>query len=172
VKRKPTRANSRKMWEAARFYRKEADRCQKARAHFSGIVARGCELEAILRIYDFVETRRPKDRCTNLFWLINRALARHWIPHDALRAWNRTERLPLKAYLHAVREARNGVHAHLFDKSLMTRRTMVDITYIVHSVFSFLEIKNARNLMKHLRDHGEISATEYRAWERKQAKIA
>jgi hypothetical protein len=171
VKRNMKRANPTKMWEAARFYRKEADKCQKARAYFSGIVARGCELEAILRIFDFVDTRRPKDRCTSLNWLINRALTRHWIPHDALRAWNKTERLPLKSYLHAVREARNGVHAHLFDESLMSRRTMVDITYVVHSVYSFLEIRNARNLMKGLRDCGEISAAEYRAWEKKQLKI-
>jgi hypothetical protein len=33
---------------------------------FCLLVARSCELEALLRIYDLVETRKPKDRCHNL----------------------------------------------------------------------------------------------------------
>jgi len=103
------------MWAAAKFYCKEAERCTKARAYFSAIVARGCELEALLRIFDFVETRRLKDRCKQLHGLINRAFAKHWIPHDALRHWKKAESVPLKTCLHEVREARNGVHAHLFD---------------------------------------------------------
>lgn len=77
------------MWEAARLYRKEADKCTKVRAYFMAIVARGCELEALLRIFDFVENRRPKDRYSNLNALIDRAFKRHWIPHDALRHWRK-----------------------------------------------------------------------------------
>lgn len=93
------------MLEAARLYRKEADRCAKARAYFMAIVARGCELEALLRIFDFVESRRPKDRSYNLNTLIDRAFKRHWVPHDALRYWKNAEHTPLKACLHEIREA-------------------------------------------------------------------
>jgi hypothetical protein len=156
------------MWDAARLYRKEADKCRKARAYFMAIVARGCELEALLRIYDFVDTRRPKDRCYNLKGLIDRAFKRHWIPHDALRYWKKAEHTPLKTCLHDIREARNGVHAHLFDKHLVTSTAFANITFVVHSMYSFLEIKNARNFMKLLHERGEISDVEYRAWKKKQ----
>jgi len=96
------------MWQAARIYRNEADKCYRASAYFMAMVARGCELEALLHIFDFVENRRPKDRCYNLNALIDRAFKRHWVPHDALRHWRKAERIPLKAYLHAIRETRNG----------------------------------------------------------------
>jgi hypothetical protein len=135
------------MWEAAKFYCKEAGKCFKARAYFSAIVARGCELEALLRIFDFVENRRPKDRCQKLYWLINRAFVRHWIPHDALRYWKKAESIPLKTCLHEIREVRNGVHAHLFKKPLVTRQTVAHVTFVVHAMYTFLEIKNSRNLM-------------------------
>jgi hypothetical protein len=156
------------MWEAARYYCKEAEKCYKAKAYFCAIVARGCELEALLRIFDFVESRRPKDRCYHLKRLIDRAFARHWIPHDALRYWKRVEHTPLKTCLHEIREARNGVHAHLFDKNLVTRQTVANVTFVVHAMYSFLETKNARNLMKHLHDKGEVSDVEYKAWKKKQ----
>jgi len=165
------RVSQNKLWDAARRYRREAEKCYKARAYFSAMVARGCELEALLRIFDFVQTKRPKDRCKNLYGLINRAFARHWIPHDALRYWKKTERTPLKECLHEIREARNGVHAHLLDKNLATRRTVVNVAYMVEAMHSFLEIKNARNLMKHLYERSEISGAEYRTWKKKQTRI-
>jgi hypothetical protein len=170
-KKKARRIYQKKMWEAARLYRKEADKCYKARAYFMAIVARGCELEALLRIFDFVENRRPKDRSYNLNGLIDRAFKRHWIPHDALRHWKKAERIPLKTYLHAIREARNGVHAHLFQKNLVTRRTMANITFVVHAMYSFIETRNARNLMKALHARSEVSDSEYRAWKKEQKKI-
>jgi hypothetical protein len=171
MKRIIKRVYQNKMWEAARFYRREAEECYKAKAYFSAIVVRGCELEALLRIFDFVENRRPKDRCKQLYGLINRAFARHWIPHDALRYWRKVERTPLKTCLHEIREARNGVHAHLFDKRLVTRQTVANIGYVVQAMYSFLEIRNARNLMKHLHRRDEISTAEYRAWKKKQKRI-
>jgi hypothetical protein len=171
VKQKTKRVYQNKMWDAARLYCKEAEKCYKARAYFSAIVARGCELEALLRIFDFVETRRPKDRCKHLYWLINRAFARHWIPHDALRYWKTAEHTPLKTCLKEIREARNGVHANLFEKNLVTRQTAANITFVVHAMYSFLEIKNARNFMKHLHEDGKISDAEYKAWKKKQLKI-
>lgn len=170
MKQKTKRVSQNRMWDAARFYCKEAGKCYKARAYFSAIVARGCELEALLRIFDFVETRRPKLRCKQLHGLINRAFAKHWIPHDALRHWNKVERVPLKTYLHAIREARNGAHAHLFEKNLATRQTATNITYLVHAMYSFFEIKNARNLMKAVHERGEMSDAEYKAWKKKQTK--
>lgn len=169
MKQKTKRLYQSKMWDAARLYRREAEKCYEARAYFSAIVARGCELEALLRIFDFVDSGRPKDRCKHLYGLINRAFARHWIPHDALRYWKRTERTPLKTCLHEIREARNGVHAHLFDKNLVKRRTVANVAYLVKSMYAFLEIKNARNLMKHLHKRGEISSAKYRAWKKKHA---
>jgi hypothetical protein len=99
-----------KMWPAARLYCKEAEKCTKARAYFMAMVARGCELEALLRIFDFVENRGSKDRSYNLNGLIDRAFKRHWIPHDALRYWKKAEHTPLKACLHAIREARKFTH--------------------------------------------------------------
>jgi hypothetical protein len=123
VKQKTKRVYQNKMWDAARFYCKEAEKCYKARAYFSALVARGCELEALLRLFDFVENRRPKDRCKQLYWLINRVFARHWIPHDALRYWKKAERIPLKTCLHEIREARNGVHAHLFERDILSVTT-------------------------------------------------
>ncbi len=159
------------MWEAARFYRKEAEKCYKGRAYFSAIVARGCELEALLRIFDFVESRRPKDRCYQLKGLIDRAFARHWIPHDALRYWKKAEHTPLKTCLHEIREARNGVNAHLFRKDLATRQTVANVTFLVHAMYSFLETKNARNLMKHLHERGEVSDAAYKAWMKNQRKF-
>jgi hypothetical protein len=172
VKKTTKRISQNKMWEAARIYRKEAEKCYKARAYFSAIVARACELEALLRIFDFVENRRPKDRCQQLKWLIDRAFARHWIPHDALRYWKRVEHVPLKTCLHDIREARNGVHAHLFNKNRVTRQAVTNITIVVDAMFSLLEIKNARNFMKHLHEAGEISDVEYKAWKKKQKRIA
>lgn len=168
---KTKRVYQNKMWDAARLYRREAQKCYKARAYFSAIVARGCELEALLRIFDFVQTRRPKDRCKDLYGLINRAFARHWIPHDALRYWKKTEQTPLKQCLHEIREARNGVHAHLFDKSLVTRQTVANVSYVVEAMYSFIETKNARNFMEHLHLRGDISNVEYRAWKKKQVRI-
>lgn len=167
AKKKTQRVYQEKMWEAARFYCKEADKCHKAKAYFAAIVVRGCELEALLRIFDFVQTRRPKDRCKQLHSLINRAFARHWIPHDALRYWKKAGHTPLKACLHDIREARNGVHAHLFHKDAATRRAVANITFVVHSMYSFIETKNARNFMKRLHERGDISDAEYSAWKRK-----
>jgi hypothetical protein len=167
-RRKTKRVYQNKMWEAARLYRKEADKCSKARAYFMAIVARGCELEALLRIFDFVENRHPKDRCYKLDSLINRAFKRHWIPHDALQYWKKAGHTSLKICLHDIREARNGVHAHLFQKDLATRRAAANITFVVHAMYSFLETKNARNFMKHLHERGEISTAEYNACKRKQ----
>jgi len=160
-----------KMWEAARFYRKEAEKSHKAKAYFCALVARGCELEALLRIFDFVETRKPKDRCHNLNGLINRAFKNHWIPHDALRYWKKTHGLPLKECVHEIREARNGVHAHLFQKDLFTRRTVSNVSYIVRSMYEAIEIKNARNLMYALYSRGEVPPAEYWAWKKKSGKI-
>ena len=54
-KKKIRRVYQKKMWEAARFYRKEAEKCHKAKAHFCALVARGCELEALLRIFDLLK---------------------------------------------------------------------------------------------------------------------
>jgi hypothetical protein len=167
VKHNTKRVYQNRMWDAARFYCKEAERCFKARAYFSAIVARGCELEALRRIFDFVENRRPKDRCQQLKWLIDCAFARHWIPHDALRYWKKAEHTSLKTYLHEIREARNGVHAQLFDRDLVTRQTASNITFVVHAMYSFLETKNARNFMKHLHEKGQVSDAEYRAWKKK-----
>jgi hypothetical protein len=39
-------------------------------------------------------------------------------------------------------------------------------------MYSFLETKNARKFMKHVHEKGEISDTEYKAWEKKQKKVA
>lgn len=171
-KQKQKRVHQQKLWDAAKLYRKEAKKATKARAYFCALVARACELEALLRIFDLVDTWRRKDRCRDVYALINRAFARHWIPHDALRAWKRAEKTPLKQCLHEIREARNGVHAHLFDKNLFTRRTVTNVTFLVHSMYSFIEVKNARNFMKLLHEKGEISDAEYRDWKKKQATIA
>ena len=84
------------MWDAVRVCRKEAEKCYKAKAYFAAIAARGCGLEALLRLFDFVESSGPKDPCKQLYGFINRAFARHRIPHDALRHWNKTEHTPLK----------------------------------------------------------------------------
>ena len=170
-KKTKRRVYQNKMWEAASFYRKDAEKCQKAKAYFCALVARGSELEAVLRIFDFVETRKPKDRCHDLYGLINRAFKRHWIPHDALRYWKKTEGTPLKTCLHDLREARNGVHAHLFRKDLFTRRTEANVTYLVRSIYEALEIKNARNLMYALYAKGEIPTAEYWAWKKKETKL-
>lgn len=169
-KKKQKRVYQQKLWDAAKFYCKEAKKSHKARAYFCALVARGCELEALLRIFDFVETNKPKDRCRDLYGLINRALAKHWIPHDALRWWKKTHDTPLKQCLHEIREARNGVHAHLFDKGLFTRLTSANVTYLVHSMYSALEIKNARNLMQALYERGKITPAEYWAWKKKARK--
>jgi hypothetical protein len=72
AKRKTKRVYQNKTWTAARLYCKEAEKCTKARSYFMAIVARGCELEALLRIFDFVESCRTKDRCYNLNALIDR----------------------------------------------------------------------------------------------------
>jgi hypothetical protein len=171
VKKEKKRVYQNKMWAAAKLYRKEAEKCFKAKAYFSAMVARGCELEALLRIFDFVQTKRSKDRCYNFYCLINRAFKNHWIPHDALRAWKMAESASLKTCLHDIREARNGLHAHLFQKDLVKRRVVVNVTYVVEAMFSFLEIKNARNLMRHLREKGSVSDAEYRAWKKEQERI-
>jgi hypothetical protein len=63
------------------------------------------------------------------------------------------------------------VHAHLFERSLATRQTVANVTYVVHTIYSCLEIKNARNLMRHLHEDAKISNAEYRAWKRKQIRI-
>lgn len=159
------------MWDAARLYRKDADKAHKARAYFCALVARACELEALLRIFDHVETRKPKDRCRDFYSLINRAFLKHWVPHDALRWWKKTHRIPLKTALHEIREARNGVHAHLFDKDLFTRRTVSNVTYVVREMYAAIEIKNSRNLMKGLFERGEVTTAEYRAWKNRAGKI-
>ncbi len=62
--------------------------------------------------------------------------------------------------LHGIREARNGVHAHLSDKDVATRRTVANITFVVHAMYSFLETKNARNFTNHLHERGEGSDAE------------
>lgn len=160
-----------RMWEAARFYRKEAEKSYKAKAYFCALVARGCELEALLRIFDLVETSKPKDRCGTLNGLINRAFKKHWIPHDALRYWKKTEGVSLKMCLHDLREARNGVHAHLFEKDLFTRRTAANVAYLVRSMYEAIEIKNARNFMYRLYARGEITPAEYWLWKKKAGKI-
>jgi hypothetical protein len=171
MKKKAKRANQNKIWDAAKFYCRDANKCYKSRAYFSALVTRCCELEALLRIFDFVETRRPKDRCKQLQGLINRAFAKHWIPHDVLRYWKKHQQTSLKTCLHELREARNGVHAHLFQKDLFTRRTASNVTYLVHSMYEALEIKNARNLMAALYERGDITPREYWAWKRTAGRI-
>ena len=71
-----------------------------------------------------------------------------------------------------IREARNGVHAHLFEKGLATARTLKNVTFAVNAMYSFIETKNARNFMKHLYERGEIPAAEYRRWMKGQRRIA
>jgi hypothetical protein len=39
-------------------------------------------------------------------------------------------------------------------------------------MYSFLETKNERRFMKHLHEKGEISNAEYKAWKKKQKKVA
>jgi hypothetical protein len=63
------------------------------------------------------------------------------------------------------------VHAHLFQKDLFTRRTASNVTYLVHSTYDALKIKNARNLMWSLYEKGEITPAEYWAWKKKPGKI-
>lgn len=161
--KKQKRVFQNKLWAAIRFYRKEAEKSYKAKAYFCALVARVCELEALLRSFDIVETRKPKDRCHNLNGLINRAFKRHWIPHDGLRWWKKTQCIPLKQCLHEIREARNGVHAHLFRKDLFTRRTASNVTYLVEQMFAAIQIKNARNFMSGgvlgLEEEGRCSRT-------------
>jgi len=41
----------------------------------------------------------------------------------------------------------------------------------VRSTYEAVEIKNARNLMFHLYEKGEITPAEYWAWKRKAGKI-
>jgi hypothetical protein len=170
-KKKRKRVYQQKMWDAAKFYCKDADKSYKAKAYFSALVTRASELEALLRIFDFVETRKPKDRCHSFKGLVDRAFAKHWIPHDGLTYWKKTHRIPLKTCLYEIIEARNGVHAHLFQKDLFTRRTAANVSYLVHSMYELIEIKNARNFMKNLYEHGKISAQEYKAWKKKAGKI-
>ena len=170
-RKKQKRVYQQKMFDAAKFYCKEAQKCHKAGAYFSALVARGCELEALLRIFDFVENRRPKDRCKKLYWLIERAFARHWIPHDVLRYWKKLQGEPLKTYLHELREARNGVHAHLFQKDLFTRRTAANVTIIVHAIYDALKLKNERNLVRALYERGEISPAEYWTWKKRAGRV-
>ena len=64
------------------------------------------------------------------------------------------------------------MHANLFKKNLVTRQTVANITFLVHTMYSFLQTKNARKFMKHLHEKGEISDTEYKAWKQKQKKVA
>jgi len=103
--------------------------------------------------------------------LIDRAFSRHWIPHDAIRYWKKSQPADLKTYLHEIREARNSVHANLFQKGVVSRSVVESITFVVDAMYSFLEIKNARNFMKHLHAAGEISDSEYRTWKTKQARV-
>jgi hypothetical protein len=170
-KKKQKRVYQQQMWDAAKFYCKEAERSHRAKAYFCALVARASELEALLRIFDFVETRKAKDRSRDLYGLINRAFMKHWVPHDALRWWKKTHGVPLKECLHEIREARNGVHAHLFQKDLFTRRTAANVTYLVHSMYAAFEIKNSRILMWALYARDEISPAEYWAWKKKAGKI-
>jgi len=166
-RKKQKHVSQKEMWEAAKIYRSEGDKAFKAKAYFCAFVARGCELEALLRIFDFVETESPKDRCYNLNGLINRAFAKRWIPNDALRWWKEHQGGPLKPWLHFIRESRNGVHAHLFQKDLFTRATVSDVSYVVRQMYTSIENRNARNLMRHLYETGEVTAAEYRDWQRK-----
>jgi hypothetical protein len=73
----------------------------------------------------------------------------------------RRQSTPLKKCLREIREARNGVHAHLFDKNLVTLQTVANVAYVVESKYSFLETNNAPHLMKHLHKRGDISHAEY-----------
>lgn len=170
-KKNRKRTSQNKMWEAARFYCKDAEKSYKAKAYFAALVTRACELEALLRIFDLVETRRPKDRCHSFKGLVDRAFAKHWIPHDGLSYWKKTQRTPLKTCLYELIDARNGVHAHLFERDLFTRRTASNVSYLVHSMYDLIEIKNARNFMSALLKRGHISAEEYNAWKKKQIKL-
>jgi hypothetical protein len=95
---------------------------------------------------------------------------RHWIPHDALAYWTKAGHTPLKPLLDVIREARNGVHAHLFQKKLVTSQTVRNVTFVVDAMFKFIETKNARNFMKALYARGEISTADYNAWKRKPKK--
>ena len=156
------------MWDAARLYCSDADKSDKAKAYFCTLVARCCELEALLRIFDFVENRKAKNRCHDLYGLINRAFKKHWIPHDALSWWKETQGTPLKLWLQEIRKARNGVHATLFQKHLVNRQTARNVTAIVHTMYEALEIKNSRNLMKALYERGEITPEEYWALRKKR----
>jgi len=171
MKRKTKRVYQAKMWRAVETYSREADRCYRARAYFFAIVAWSCELEGLLRIFDFVDTSKPNDRCHSFAGLVDRAFKRRWIPFDLLRAWNAETKRPLKEWLHGVRDVRNGVHAHLFEKDYTSSQMARNIRYVARTVFNALEIRNARNFMKHLHDRGDISDDEYNAWKKKQIRI-
>ena len=169
-KKKQKRVYQQKMWDAAKIYCGEAEKAYKARAYFCALVALGCELEALLRIFDFVQTTRRKDRCRDFYGLINRAFKQHWIPHDVLSWWKKTHGSPLKPWLHEIREARNGVHAHLFQKDLFTRQVVSNVTYVVHEMYTAIEMRNSRNLMEHLYQSGNVTAGEYRKWKKRDSE--
>jgi|HubBroStandDraft_2_1064218.scaffolds.fasta_scaffold35181_3 hypothetical protein len=130
AKRKTKRIYQNKMWEAARLYRKETDKCTKLRAYFMAILARACGLEALLRIFIFVENRRPKDRCYNLNAVIDRAFKRHWTPHAALRCWKNEQPGPLKTRVHEIREERASFpgpeNASICEGRLEGRGVLID----------------------------------------------
>jgi hypothetical protein len=48
---------------------------------------------------------------------------------------------------------------------------VANITYVVRSMSDLVEIKNTRNLMKHLHKASKISNAEHRAWKKKQIRI-
>jgi hypothetical protein len=59
----------------------------------------------------------------------------NWIRHDAIRYWKKEQHVPLKIWLHGIREARNGELAHLFDKDVATRQTVANIVRRARDVF-------------------------------------
>jgi len=51
------------------------------------------------------------------------------------------------------------------------RLTVFNVTYLVHSMYDALKIKNTRNLMWFLYEKGKITPAEYWAWKKKAGKI-
>lgn len=171
----------REIWRLYRFYGREADRCEKAKAYLAGCVMLGSALEALLmlmvNVYDEealatgrIPTKRKKPKPL-LNWdlgeLLRVAKVVGWLPAglELDEEWN-SRKAKVGDHAEVVRIVRNLAHPGRYRKEhfrgRITKKYLEHQFEVVEACREWLTDHNAKSLLAHMREEEKKAAREKR----------
>jgi len=172
----------REFWRLYRFYWREAERCEEAKAFLAGCVMVGSALEALLmlmvNVYDDEAeatalipikgkrggAKRPKPLIDwDLAELLRVAKAAKWLPAglDLDDEWD-NRKAKVGDYAEVVRMVRNLVHAGKYRKEhfrkRVTKKYLEQQFEVVEACREWLSDHNAKSLLAHMKEEEAAKA--------------